>query len=104
MAGVTRNAIFLTAGQYSDHRVYAVIIGEDLQEDDLLDMWDEAFAKQCAMSREYHKNGQTGPYMYDWQIFLQMAHEKGFEVFRLPSDRHDRCLPEIPRGIEFNLV
>lgn len=101
---MTRNAIFLTDGQQSDRRVYAVIIGDNLQEDDLLDIWDDAYARHCAMSREYHKNGRTGPYMYDWQIFLQLCQQRGFEIFRLPSDRHDRCLPEIPRGVVLDLV
>jgi hypothetical protein len=101
---MVRNAFFLSQGQFSDHRVLAVIIGENLTEDTLLDIWDEAYPRFAEMSRQYHKNKETGPYMYDWQIFLQMCYQRGFEVIRLPSDRHDRCLPEIPRGTEFNLI
>lgn len=81
--------------------IYGLIIGDDLTKEILKSIWKEAFPIHCRKSREYHAAGRQGDYFYDWEIFMTLAFDRGYEVLSL--DKSVTGAPEIPLLDEFVL-
>ena len=98
---VKRLFLITTSRDLDGGIIYGLVMGEDLTKDILQAIWDEAYPIHCRISREYHAAGRKGNYLYDWEVFMTMAFDRGYEVYRF--EEPVTGAPEIPILEEFSV-
>ena len=92
----------ITTGRDMDGGIiYGLATGDGLTREILQDVWNEAYPIHCAKSREYHAAGRKGTYYYDWEIFMTLLYDRGYEVYTF--EKGVTGAPEIPKMDEFSV-